>query len=87
MATGIPIIASDSGGTKDIIVNKETGLLVKEKSPEELFQAIKLIVEDQRLRNRIIINSLKCSQKNTWEKVANTLLQHYMTLVPRKKIK
>ena len=40
MALNVPIIATDIPGTKELIVDRQTGILVKPKSPEELARAI-----------------------------------------------
>lgn len=39
-AVGLPVIATDVGGTSDIINDRETGLLVEARSPKEIKKAI-----------------------------------------------
>lgn len=40
MALNVPIIATNIPGTKELIVDRQTGILVKPKSPEQLARAI-----------------------------------------------
>jgi len=55
MSSGIPTIASNIGGLKEIIKNNETGYLIEEKSPKEIAKKIyEVYTEDQ---NRIIENA------------------------------
>jgi len=40
-----PVIASDCGGLAELITNGETGIIVKENTPEKLAEAINLFYE------------------------------------------
>jgi glycosyltransferase involved in cell wall biosynthesis len=51
MASGLPVIATDCGGPKEIIT-RDTGLLVEKENPAELARAIKYISENLHLYNR-----------------------------------
>lgn len=53
MSSGIAVIGSRVGGIVDIIKDRETGLLVKEKDPDSLAQRILLLAEDSALRKRL----------------------------------
>lgn len=46
LAWAKPVIASDSGGTSEIVEHEVTGLLVPPKDPEHLAQAILALLED-----------------------------------------
>ncbi len=50
MASGCPVVASDVGGTGEVVVHNETGLLVRERDPEGLAEAICGLLEDESLR-------------------------------------
>ena len=52
MAAGRPVIASRVGGTMDIIQNGQTGLLVDEKDPGQLAQAIIRLLRDREEESR-----------------------------------
>lgn len=53
MAAGIPVIATDAPGIRDVVQNGVTGLLVPIASPPALADAIRKILTDEDLRNRL----------------------------------
>lgn len=57
-ATGTPIVTSDIGGIRDMVVDGETGLLVPPNDPAALAAAIERLLGDQELRERISANQL-----------------------------
>jgi len=57
MAYGIPCIATDVGGNKEIIVHGQTGLLVKAGVPEELADAIEHLLARPEERRRMGANA------------------------------
>ncbi|MGD9014659.1 MAG: glycosyltransferase family 4 protein [Candidatus Omnitrophota bacterium] len=54
---GVPVIASSVGGITELIKHKKTGILVKPGNPDELYQAIKLLLGDILVREKIIENA------------------------------
>jgi glycosyltransferase involved in cell wall biosynthesis len=57
MASGVPVIASAIGGLTEIIAHGQTGLLVPERDPLAIAEAILLLVHDQELRQRIVVEA------------------------------
>lgn len=57
MAYGIPCIATDVGGNKEIVSHGQTGLLVKPGSPEQLAEAIEYLLAHPEERCRMGINA------------------------------
>jgi glycosyltransferase involved in cell wall biosynthesis len=53
MACGVPVIATRAGGVPEIIRHQQDGLLVAPDSVEELIEAIKKILQDKFLRERL----------------------------------
>jgi glycosyltransferase involved in cell wall biosynthesis len=53
LACGCATIVSDYPGARDIIVDRETGLLVPQRSPEALSAAILTLLQDPALRQRL----------------------------------
>ena len=49
------IVATDVGGTREFVVDGETGLLVAARDPEALASALRRVVADPRLRGRITV--------------------------------
>ncbi len=59
MAMRIPIIASDTGGLRELIKSGKNGLLVKGGSIEELSNAIDRLITDVRLREKLASNGYR----------------------------
>jgi glycosyltransferase involved in cell wall biosynthesis len=53
MASGVPIVASDVAGIPQVIASEENGLLVPEKDPAALAQALVRLLSDAELRPRL----------------------------------
>lgn len=69
MASGLPVVASRSGGIVDIIEHEKNGLLCEEKDIEGLAAAINRVMDDGELRRKMIINGKITAQKNSYENV------------------
>ncbi len=59
MKSGLPVVASSVGGIVDIIEDGANGLLVEQKNPKAIANAIDLILSDEELKKKIIENSKK----------------------------
>jgi glycosyltransferase involved in cell wall biosynthesis len=46
MILGKPVIATEGGGTREIVVDKITGFLIKQKSPEQLSERIEYLLNN-----------------------------------------
>jgi len=73
MASGLPVIATDCGGPKEIIT-RDTGLLVEKENPEELASAIKYMLENLHIYNKDSIRKYaeeKYGQKSFVESITH----------------
>jgi len=50
MAVGIPIVARDIGGNRELVINGKTGYLFKEQTPEEVADIIVNLLKDEKKR-------------------------------------
>jgi glycosyltransferase involved in cell wall biosynthesis len=64
MALGKPVIATDGGGTKELVVNHNCGYLITVKSPELLCQKIEVLLENNDEREFFGLNCKKRIKKN-----------------------
>jgi glycosyltransferase involved in cell wall biosynthesis len=51
-AAGIPVVTTDAGGMRDVVLHDETGIVVPERSPAELARALERLAADPELRAR-----------------------------------
>jgi glycosyltransferase involved in cell wall biosynthesis len=77
MAAGLIVIGSNVGGIPDIIKNGKTGLLVEEKKPIAIVNAIKLLVDNNKLRMSIIDGGRSLAKEYDWNSIAQKYLQIY----------
>ena len=78
MAAGVPVVATEAPGIRDVVKNEETGLLVLVGSPQALTAAIRRVLTDAPLRNSLIANAFAdVSRRFTW----NVAIEMYRTLL------
>jgi glycosyltransferase involved in cell wall biosynthesis len=75
MAAGLPVIATNVGGIPDIIKNKENGILIPPRSPEAVADAVKTIIENNSLREKLIKNGYRFIKDHTAESQAKKLAE------------
>lgn len=61
-AAGRPIVTSDVPGCREIVINDVNGLLVKVKNPEELSNALGVLIDDKSLREKYGANGRKITE-------------------------
>ncbi|MDD2823541.1 MAG: glycosyltransferase family 4 protein [Candidatus Daviesbacteria bacterium] len=72
---GCAVIATDQGGTKEIIINNKTGLLV-EPTVDSLLIAIEKLILDQTLKSKLAkALQVKIRQDFDWKKIAQQFQQ------------
>ncbi|MFC1644964.1 glycosyltransferase [Patescibacteria group bacterium] len=53
MSVGLPVVANDDGGTEEQVINRETGILIQGRSPEELSEAMLELLLDRGLATKV----------------------------------
>jgi glycosyltransferase involved in cell wall biosynthesis len=61
MAMGIPVVATNVNGIKEVVVNGESGILVPPKNPEAIANAVIKIIENSELAEKLVNEGLKRS--------------------------
>jgi len=75
-SAGKPVIAGDSGGVRDAVIDNETGLLVNPKNDEEIINAVRKLSFDKELRDRLGQNGkLRALNQFEWSRHINDLYQ------------
>lgn len=80
--SGLPVIVSNVGGLIDFVEDKKTGILIKPYSAEEIKEAVKIILNNKKLRRRIISNALKKAKKYSLEAQAQLILNKLKVFYP-----
>ena len=75
-ACGLPVIASPTGGPKEILEQIENGLLVDVENPKAIAEALKKIISDQALWEKYSTNGIVgTSQQYSWTSYANKYIE------------
>jgi glycosyltransferase involved in cell wall biosynthesis len=74
MACGKPVVASNIPGF-EILSESNSGLLFEPENPKELANTILKLLHDERLRIKMGNNALDISKNNSWNKVAQHVLE------------
>lgn len=84
MAAGIPIVASDIAGYRAVIAAGQEGLLVPPDQPQLLADALRLLVENPRLRQELGGRGQKKATQYSWDQLVDKILQLYQSTIERK---
>jgi len=78
---GLPIIASNVGGIPDVVIDKKTGLLIPEKNPGAIANAIKELSENEELRKSLVLGANEHIEENfSWGKIVERQIFIYSHL-------
>jgi glycosyltransferase involved in cell wall biosynthesis len=76
MAAGVPVVATDVAGIRDVVEHERTGLLVHRAAGIELAFAIMRVIEDIPLRRRLVEHGLReARERFSWESVIRAYRQ------------
>ncbi len=76
-----PIVAADSGGIRDAVVDGETGLVVPENDPTMTAKAIAKLLDDPSLADRLGQAGYEYAKKHDWPKIGDQYLELYKSLL------
>jgi glycosyltransferase involved in cell wall biosynthesis len=77
MAAGLPIVATPSGGIKDMVKDGVNGALVPEKDPQALADALTKLMADPSARARMRATNREQGRGYDWSHVARQVGETY----------
>jgi glycosyltransferase involved in cell wall biosynthesis len=81
---GLPIIATDVGGTREIITTDKTGILIKAGDVEQLAEELLRLCANTELREKLGENArILAEQKFNWDKITGEYIKLYTSLVEK----
>jgi glycosyltransferase involved in cell wall biosynthesis len=80
MASGTPVIASNRGGTPEIITQGENGILFEPDDDNALPEAMLSLSQDTDLNKKLSSNALKTVANYSWEKIGEKYISLYKSL-------
>jgi glycosyltransferase involved in cell wall biosynthesis len=85
MAMGKPVVATDGGGTKEIILESKTGFLVSPENPGELAGKIEILLNNETLRTEMGQAGKERVQNHfSIDQMINSYVYHYHKLAGTK---
>lgn len=75
MAAGLPIVTTDVSGIASLIADGDNGLLVPDGSTDGVADALRKLITDAPLRQRLIKNGYATARAHTLEQQADSLMQ------------
>jgi glycosyltransferase involved in cell wall biosynthesis len=83
MLSGRPVVATDVGGVRELVVDRQTGLVRPAGDPRALAEAIDLVASDRVLARRLgEAGRARARELMSGERMIADLLQLYETLLP-----
>lgn len=84
MSCGIPVVATNVGGTPIAVKDGLVGFLIPPKDPQAIAEKVIKILENEKLREEMKKNCLEWVKNFTWEKVAQRYLEIYQKISQEK---
>jgi len=85
MSAGVPVVATNVGGTAELVQDRYNGLLVDPDDPAELKKAIRAALDHQKLRETLIQNAKATVQRCSPDVLIEQTEQILATAVNRRK--
>ncbi len=73
MAAGLPVVASDIAGYREVVRDGVEGLLVRPSDPEALATAVRTVLDDRALAARLAEAGRARAREFSWKRVADRL--------------
>lgn len=80
-ACDVAVVGTRVGGIPDVIQHEETGLLVEPKNSEQIADALKRLLGNQDLRERLRQNAISRLDRFDWNKIVEDLSDEYNKLL------
>jgi glycosyltransferase involved in cell wall biosynthesis len=82
-ASGLPVVAANCGGARDLVVPGVTGLLARPADPVSFADRVELLLQNPGHRIRMGLRALEWARHFRWPEVNERLLQSYARVVAR----
>ncbi len=84
-ASSVPVVSTDVGGVRDIILENETGFVVPKKDPLKLAEKLRILIENKEIREKMSQNGWNFVREQFhYERLVKSMEEYYKTLLSRK---
>ncbi len=81
LATGLPIIATKTGGAEELIMEGKNGFIIKMKNAKDIAQKLEKIIRDNHLQKTMRENSRSQALSLSWKEVARKYTIIYKNII------
>ncbi|MBN2043927.1 MAG: glycosyltransferase family 1 protein [Anaerolineales bacterium] len=83
MASGLPVLAPNSGGVTDLVIDGYNGRLYDPNQKESILEAVAPMIKDRNLAAAFGREGRKMAEMRTWEITLNELLENYRKVIEK----
>lgn len=87
MATGLPVVATENTGARELITSEEAGFVVQPGSAEALVEPLDKLLSDHDLRIRIGEQAAKVIAEHSWDRYGESVIAVYDRILNAPKVK
>ena len=77
LGAGLPILATDTGGSKELVHEGENGFIIKMKDGADIAEKIRIFLDDPDKVSKMGSESRKIAEKMSWVNVAREYYELY----------
>lgn len=86
LALGMPLIATDVGGTREIITEGENGFIIKTGDYNDIVEKLEFLIKNPEARKKMKQASRARAERMSWESVSNDYVELYKKTINLRKI-
>ena len=85
MATGLPVVCTDTGGNRELVENEKNGFLIPVSAHEKMADRILDVLGDRGIQLKMREKNLKKIQRFSWDSIIRLTQKYYYDLIFDKK--
>jgi glycosyltransferase involved in cell wall biosynthesis len=84
LASGLPVVAYDAEGVRDLVEHNKTGLLVPPGDTDAFTRSLRTLLAHAEQRALMSVRARSTAERRTWDSVMDDLLQTYQRIISRR---
>ncbi len=84
LASGLPVVAYDAEGVRDLVEHNQTGLLVPPGDTDAFTCSLRTLLAHAEQRALMSVRARSTAERRTWDSVMDDLLQTYERIISRR---
>lgn len=72
MASGLPVIGTNTGGIPELISDGENGMIIKEKNSEDIVEKVNFLMNNPEILQKMALNARKMGVQKSYKNVAKS---------------